>query len=58
MKLITDVIDYLIEVMKVEMYSLDLRGNIVYVGSDKQEREIFAEGIVTPAFVDAHSQKV
>lgn len=34
------------------------RKNIVYVGSDKQEREIFAEDIVTPAFVDAHSQKV
>jgi len=28
---------------------------IVYVGNNKQEGEIIAEGTVTPAFVDAHS---
>jgi imidazolonepropionase-like amidohydrolase len=29
--------------------------NIVYVGNNKQEGEIIAEGTVTPAFLDAHS---
>jgi imidazolonepropionase-like amidohydrolase len=29
--------------------------NIIYVGNNKQEGEIIAEGTVTPAFLDAHS---
>ena len=31
--------------------------DITYIGNSKQDGEIIAEGVVTPAFIDAHIQK-